>query len=442
MAIEVKVPPMGESISSGVIASWHVKDGEEVSEGQHLYDLETDKITSEGMAEASGVISLKTNEGDEVEIGQVIAQIEEGATSGKAKTEKSSAKDSDDEEAKEKEDPGKMSQEEDSKTKKESKADFPPSPAVRRLAEEHDLDPASVDGTGKGGRVTKKDMLDALEARDSKDAKEAKDSGEDSSRETSPAKREEPKADASEKKPTTSAEKSDRKERTTRKKMSPLRKRVAEHLVNAQRTAAILTTFNEADMSTVMGMRKRHQESFQKRHEVKLGFMSFFVKAVVHALREVPALNCQLDGDEIVENHFYDIGVAVSTPRGLMVPVVRDADRLSFAEIEKTLVDYGSKAKEGKITIEDLQGGVFTISNGGIFGSLLSTPILNQPQSGILGMHSIKERPVVVDGAVVARPMMYLALSYDHRIVDGREAVTFLVKVKEAIEEPERLLLG
>jgi 2-oxoglutarate dehydrogenase E2 component (dihydrolipoamide succinyltransferase) len=231
-------------------------------------------------------------------------------------------------------------------------------------------------------------------------------------------------------------------ERQTRKKMSPLRKRVAERLVQAQRSAAILTTFNEVDMGPVMALRKKHQDAFIAKHGMKLGFMSFFTKAVVQALKEVPQLNAQLEGDEIVENHYYDIGIAVSTPRGLMVPVVRDCDQLSFAEVEKQIAGFGQKAKDGKITVDDLQGGVFTITNGGIFGSMLSTPILNQPQSGILGMHTIKERPMAENGQVVIKPMMYLALSYDHRLVDGREAVTFLVKVKEAIEDPTRLLLN
>ena len=223
--------------------------------------------------------------------------------------------------------------------------------------------------------------------------------------------------------------------------MTPLRRRIAERLVAAQQTAAILTTFNEADMSHVMALRKKHQDAFVARHGFKLGFMSFFVKAVVHALKEVPAINAQIEGDEIIQNHYYDIGVAVGTKKGLLVPVVRDCDRLTFAEIEDAIIQYAKKAREGKITVEDLQGGVFTISNGGIFGSMLSTPILNQPQSGILGMHTIKQRPVVADGEIVIRPMMYLALSYDHRLVDGSEAVTCLVKIKDAIEDPSRLLL-
>jgi 2-oxoglutarate dehydrogenase E2 component (dihydrolipoamide succinyltransferase) len=301
---------------------------------------------------------------------------------------------------------------------------------VRRLAAESGIDVASVSGSGKGGRATKGDLLEMIRSEVSEGSGDQATGGEE--------KRAEIPASVP---PVVESEKaSDRS--TTRRKMSPLRRRIAERLVTAQQTAAILTTFNEADMTAVMELRKKHQESFTQRHGIKLGFMSFFVKACVHALEEVPGLNAQLDGSDIVENHYYDVGVAVSTAKGLMVPVIRDCDRISFAEIESRIVEYAGKAREGKITVSDLQGGVFTITNGGIFGSLLSTPIINQPQSGILGMHTIQERPVVINGQVVARPMMYLALSYDHRIVDGREAVTFLVKVKEAIEDPARLLLG
>ncbi len=472
MAIQVKVPSLGESITSGVIAAWHVKDGDTVSNGQHLYDLETDKITSEGLAEADGVIQLKAQEGDEVEIGAVIAEIEPGTGSQKQSSDEGSGDRDDDKEDTEAAGPqpeasGEERRKDDgaskgSEGKKEAatrkSAAKAVSPAVRRIADETGIDPATVDGTGKGGRVTKADMLKAQKGRDEsgesggtesvdRQEKAGKDDGDaaesaereeaTAEKEAGSAKSESPGADRKKSVPDAQTE-----QRVTRRKMSPLRKRVAEHLVSAQRTAAILTTFNEVDMTAVIALRKRHQESFQERHGIKLGFMSFFVKATVHALQQVPALNARVEGDEIVEHHFYDIGVAVSSPRGLLVPVVRNCDRISFAEIEQELTNFGQKAKEGKIGIDDLQGGVFTISNGGIFGSLLSTPILNQPQSGILGMHTIKERPVVVDGAVVARPMMYLAVSYDHRIVDGREAVTFLVKIKEAIEDPARLMLG
>ncbi|MFP4492844.1 MAG: 2-oxoglutarate dehydrogenase complex dihydrolipoyllysine-residue succinyltransferase, partial [Puniceicoccaceae bacterium] len=304
-----------------------------------------------------------------------------------------------------------------------------PSPAVRRIAEESGLDPSEVKGTGKGGRVTKGDMLEALEKREEESAKASSGVREMSA----------PDRPGKEAAPAPSRKDGGRE---SRRKLSPLRQSIARRLVSVQNESAILTTFNEVDMSAVMGLRRKHQDDFVARHGIKLGFMSFFVKAVVEALREVPALNARLDGEELVTNHFYDIGVAVSTDRGLMVPVLRDCDGKSFAEIERTLGDYAKKAREGKIRIEDLQGGVFSITNGGVFGSLLSTPIINPPQAGILGMHTIQERPVAVNGEVVIRPMMYIALSYDHRIVDGREAVSFLVSIKKSIEEPARMLFG
>ncbi|MEX0331645.1 MAG: 2-oxoglutarate dehydrogenase complex dihydrolipoyllysine-residue succinyltransferase [Puniceicoccaceae bacterium] len=397
MSTDVKIPTLGESITSGILAAWHVKNGDYVETGQPLYDLETDKITSEGAAEVSGTIELKADEGDEVEIGSVVAVIDESASkpeSDKVETPEPTS--------------GEASVEDEKQR--------PPSgqhpPSVRRLAAESGIEPESVSGTGKGGRVTKGDMLQAIEG---------KEAGKPGSGTEAPAT---PPAIS----------------RTTRKKMSPLRRTIAKRLVEAQQTTAMLTTFNEVDMSAVMNYRKTHQEAFVKRHGVKLGFMSFFVKAAVHALKQVPAINAQVDGDEIVTNNYYDIGVAVSTPKGLMVPVVRDCETKSFATIEQDIIGYANKAKDGKITIDDLQGGVFTISNGGIFGSMLSTPILNTPQSGILGMHTIQDRPMAVNGEVVIRPMMYLALSYDHRLVDGREAVTFLVALKQAIEDPARLL--
>jgi 2-oxoglutarate dehydrogenase E2 component (dihydrolipoamide succinyltransferase) len=410
MATEVKVPTLGESITSGILAAWHVKDGDYVESGQTLYDLETDKITSEGAAEVSGVISIKADEGEEVEVGAVIAEIDESAEkpSGEstdkaddAKAEKAEAK-------------------EEAPKEAEGKKSDAISPAVRRIAEETGTDPKKVDGTGKDGRVTKGDMLAAAEKK--------------------PAAKEEAKAA-----PTKSASPAPAKsvgERQTRKKMTPLRKTIASRLVAAQQNTAMLTTFNEVNMEPVMSLRKKHQDAFVAKYGVKLGFMSFFTKAVVHALQEVPGINAQIEGDEIIQNHFYDIGIAVSTPKGLMVPVVRDCEDKNFAEIENDIIAYAKKAKDGKISMDDLQGGVFTITNGGIFGSMLSTPILNQPQSAILGMHTIQERPMAENGQVVIKPMMYLALSYDHRIVDGREAVTFLVKVKQALEDPTRLLFG
>lgn len=404
MATEVKVPSMGESITSGILSSWHVSEGAAVKKGQTLYDLETDKITTEGTAEEDGVISIRVAEGEEVTIGQTVAVIDKKAQlpeeSDKTLDPKSKAP--------EEETPSDTSK---TDTPKQTKA--PLSPAVRRIVAEEQINPVTIEGSGKDGRVTKGDVI--------------------------AAKKTPPQSYSNPTPPT--AEIGSKSQRVSRQKMSPLRKRIAERLVEAQQTAAILTTFNEVDMSTVMELRKRSQEAFVQKNGIKLGFMSFFVKAVVHALKMVPQLNAQIEGDTIVSNHFYDIGVALSAPQGLMVPVVRDCDQLGFAQIEQSIGDYVQKAKENKITIDDLSGGVFTISNGGIFGSMLSTPILNPPQSGILGMHSIQERPVVRNGEVVVRPMMYLALSYDHRIIDGKGAVTFLVKVKEAIEDPTNILL-
>lgn len=400
---------MGESITSGILAKWLVEDGSAVKRDQPVFSLETDKVTAEGNAPADGIIHLKANEGDEVAIGQVVALIEEGASAplAKEKAEETEAK--------------------------PSASSAPQSgPAARKLAAEKGVDTATISGTGKDGRVTKSDIMTSAAA----NAVPTPVNGQITDAITAPKPQKAPEAPAQKSAPAPSQSSN----RQTRRKMTPIRRRVAERLVRAKQEAAMLTTFNEVDMSAVMNLRKVHQEAFQKKHGVKLGFMSFFVKAVVQALKEVPEVNSQIDGDEIVDNHFYDIGIAVGAPRGLVVPIVRDADAKGFAQIEKTIADYGKKAREGKLTIDDLQGGVFTITNGGIYGSLMSTPILNPPQSGILGMHAIKERAVVVDGQVVARPMMYLALSYDHRVIDGKEAVTFLVKVKEAIEDPIRLL--
>lgn len=398
MAIEVKIPPMGESISSGVLAKWHVANGAIVRKDQPLFELETDKITSEGTAEAAGKITFQVQAGTEVKIGQVVATIDESAagtasapSAAPAAAAPVAAKSGDQ------------------------------SPAVRRLAAETGIDPASLAGSGKAGRVTKGDMLAA---------------GEKPATPTAPAMP----AVAPASKPATAPAAGG--ERQTRVKMTKLRQTIASRLVSAQHEAAMLTTFNEADMSAVMDLRKKYQDDFVKKNGVKLGFMSFFTKAVVHALREVPAVNARIDGDTIVQNHYYDVSMAVSTEKGLMVPVIRNCDTLGMADIEKAIGEAAKKARDGKITLADLEGGVFTITNGGIFGSMLSTPILNAPQSAILGLHAINERPVALNGQVVIRPMMYLALSYDHRIVDGKEAVTFLVKVKQAIEDPARLLLG
>ena len=412
MATPVKIPSLGESITSGILAAWHVKDGDTVEAEQILYELETDKITQEGLAETGGVISIKVEEGEEVEIGQVIAEIDESATG--------STQPASDEAPAEATPPAKPAEPQPAEVQSPVSGKF--SPAVRRVAEETGIDPSQVSGSGKGGRVTKKDMLAAADKVPDTPAPAPK----------SPA----PPAPKATSTPTAG----NNEERVTRRKMTPLRKRIAERLVMAQHEAAILTTFNECDMGAIMKLRKQHQESFVKQHGVKLGFMSFFVKAAVHALKAVPQMNAQIEGDMILENNFFDIGVAIGTERGLIVPVLRDVDQKGFAEIENDILAYAQKAKEGKISIDDLSGGVFTISNGGVYGSLLSTPIINPPQSGILGMHSIQQRPVALNGEVVIRPMMYLAVSYDHRLVDGKEAVTFLVKIKEAIEDPTRLL--
>lgn len=426
MATEVKIPAMGESISSGILAAWHVKDGDYVEKDQVLYELETDKITSEGNAEVSGVISIQVQADEEVDIGQVVAMIDESASGSSApeselpveaaaapletapvapvavaapaaKVATSAAT---------------------TPVSSASANDKSLSPAARKAAEETGVDIAAISGSGKDGRVTKGDILEAAQGPVPASAGPT----------STPAK------------PALST--SIEGERETRKKMSPLRRKIAERLVAATQEAAMLTTFNEVDMSAVMKLRKQHQEKFVERHGLKLGFMSFFTKAVTHALQAVPQVNARIEGNEIVTQHYYDIGVAVGTDKGLMVPVLRNCDQKGFAEIEGDILSYAKAARDGKIQMSDLEGGVFTISNGGIYGSMLSTPIVNHPQPAILGLHNITERAVVINGEIVARPMMYLALSYDHRLIDGKEAVTFLVKVKEAIEDPSRLLFG
>jgi len=441
MATEVKVPAMGESISSGILATWHIKSGDYVEEGQAIYELETDKITSEANAEVSGVITIKVEADEEVEIGQVVATIDESAKGGSS-SESGSKGDAAKSSAKESESPEESatasSGDEDASSNNEhpaSTTDHPLSPAARKAAEETEADVSTIKGTGKDGRVTKHDILSQASKEDSSQGQGSGDSKQETGN------REQETAQQAESKASTSASPKSG-ERETRKKMSPLRKKIAEHLVNASQQSAMLTTFNEVDMSAVMKLRKTHQDAFVARHGIKLGFMSFFTKAVTHALQAVPAVNARIEGNEVVTQHYYDIGVAVGTDKGLMVPVVRDCDQKDFAQIEKDIIGYAKAARDGKIQMSDLQGGVFTISNGGIYGSMLSTPIINFPQPAILGLHNIQERAVVIDGEIVARPMMYLAISYDHRLIDGKEAVTFLVKIKEAIEDPARLLFG
>tara|TARA_B110000093_G_scaffold183241_1_gene232959 strand:+ start:3282 stop:4529 length:1248 start_codon:yes stop_codon:yes gene_type:complete len=414
MATEVTIPAMGESISSGILSVWHVKDGDYVKKDQPIYELETDKITSEANAEVAGIIALKVAADDEVDIGQVVATIDESATAPGG----SAAPAAPAPEAL----AAAVPVEATPVARAATDTQHPLSPAARKAAKETGVNTSIIAGSGKDGRVTKSDILAVA---------------------STPAAPAAPAAPA----PVAATPKVvpvavDPGTRETRKKMSPLRRKIAERLVAATQECALLTTFNEVDMSSVMKLRKQHQEKFVERHGIKLGFMSFFTKAVTHALQAVPAVNARIEGNEVVTQHFYDIGVAVGTDKGLMVPTIRDCDQKGFAEIEQDILGYAKAAREGKIQMNDLEGGVFTISNGGIYGSMLSTPIINYPQPAILGLHNITERAVVVNGEIVIRPMMYLALSYDHRLIDGKEAVTFLNKIKDAIEDPSRLLFG
>ncbi len=419
MAVEIKVPSVGESIVEGVLARWLKKDGDAVRAGEPIFELETDKATQEVPSPADGVLSTAVAEGARVEIGSVVGHVDpkgkarprqpdNGPSLGAARREPAGA-------------PA------PAKAKKEKEKEPAPrpveepllSPAARQLVADAGVDVREVKGTGREGRITKEDVLGYLEQHKpaAPAEKAAPEAPPEAPRETAPARRE------------------------TRERMSPIRQRIASRLVEAKSTAAILTTFNEVDMAAVVALRAKYKEAFQKKHGVALGFMGFFVKACVEALRAFPVVNARIEGNDIVYHHHHDIGVAVSTDKGLMVPVVRGAGVLSFAEVEKGIAELAKKAREGGITVADLQGGTFTITNGGVFGSLLSTPILNPPQSAILGMHAIQKRPVALEDQVVVRPMMYVALSYDHRIIDGREAVRFLVRVKECVEAPERLLL-
>ncbi len=411
MSFEVKIPAVGESISSGILAEWKKSDGAVVQTGDVLFSLETDKIATEITADRTGTLRIKAAQGQEVRIGEVVATIEEcGATTDVAKTPVSGGQ-GESSAASEAELPKTEGNVNDQQTT--PKPDELPTTKVQSPA----LFRAGIQPAASPQNTSRWGSLEAEAATTS------------------------PNGLQTEAATATKLAKSTIAERETRKPLTPLRRKIAQQLVMAQQNAAILTTFNECDMSAVFGLRKKLQDEFTKTYGIKLGLMSFFVKAAVQALRDIPVFNGRIDGDDFVQNHYYDIGVAVSTDRGLMVPVIRDADMKSFAQIEQELADYATRAREGRIKIEDLQGGVFTITNGGVFGSLLSTPILNPPQIGILGMHTIKERAVVVEGQIVARPMMYLALSYDHRAVDGREAVSFLVRVKDCIEEPGRLLV-
>jgi 2-oxoglutarate dehydrogenase E2 component (dihydrolipoamide succinyltransferase) len=405
MATEIVVPALGESVKEATVAKWLKKIGDAVAVDDALVELETDKVTLEVNAKSAGVLKeIKVQTGSNVAVGAVLGTIGEGAGAAASPASKAA-------EAKA---PAKTEPKAQQAVSKPVSNDSFLSPAVRKLVDDKKVDTSNISGTGKDGRLTKGDVLEAL---------------------SKPAAAPAAKAPAQPSGPRTNA---DREERV---RMTRLRQRIAERLKEAQNTAAMLTTFNEVDMGHVMALRNQYKESFEKKHGVKLGFMSFFVKAAIQALKDFPAVNAEIDGTDIVYKNYYDIGVAVSTPTGLIVPVLRDADAKGFAQIEKEIGEIGGRAREGKIGLEELTGGTFTITNGGIFGSLMSTPILNPPQSGILGMHKIQERPVAVNGQVVVRPMMYIALSYDHRIVDGKEAVSFLVRIKDAIEDPQRLLL-
>lgn len=493
MSHDVKVPASGESITSANVARWHKNNGDAVSKGEILVTLETDKVSNELEADVDGILEIIIHEGEEVDIGTIIARIKESAAPDKSDPKPDSERE-------------KPAQEEQPAQEEKSEPAKPQTPALSSGETIEVTVPASGESITSanvsnwkvkdGDTVSKGEILVILEtdkvsneiespisgtikiivpegeevaigaviakiqegasksaqnvAPTSADSDTPKDTPEPQKAKEpavpAPSERIKPDLSTLTREPASAASEvtkptADTEGRTTRKKMSMLRRKIATHLVNAQQTAAILTTFNEVDMSAVMQLRKEVQDEFVKKHGCKLGFMSFFIKAVTQALKDVPQINARIDGTDIIENHFYDIGVAIGTEKGLVVPILRDVDKKSFADIENDIIGYANKARDGKITLEDLTGGGFTISNGGTYGSLLSTPILNPPQSGILGMHTIQQRPVAVNGQVVIRPMMYLALSYDHRIVDGKEAVTFLIRIKESLESPARLLL-
>ena len=428
MSIEVKVPALPESVSEATVAVWNKATGDVVERDEIICELETDKVMLEVPAVSAGTLGeIKAEEGATVGSGDVLALLEEGDGGSKSKAESDDQDDGDggDEKAAKSKDSG-----DDSGDEGKSSADAPAtSPAVRKLMLEHGLDAADITGTGKNGRIIKEDVEKYL----------ADGGGDKSDKSEAPKPKSDGKSDSKKTADTPAPAAGSREEK--RVPMTRIRKRIAERLVEAQQTAAMLTTFNEVDLTEVMALRAKYKEPFLKAHDTKLGFMSFFVKASVEALKKFPLVNASIDGDDIVYHGYYDIGIAVSTDRGLVVPVLRDCDSLSFAGVEQGIVNYGQKARDGKITMDDMQGGTFSITNGGTFGSMMSTPILNPPQSAILGMHNIVQRPMVVDGEIKARPMMYLALSYDHRIVDGKDAVSFLVTIKNMLEDPGRMLL-
>lgn len=401
MSTEIRVPTLGESVTEATVGQWFKKPGEAVNVDEPLVELETDKVTVEVPSPIAGVMGdIQVEEGDTVEVGALLGAIAAG--DGPAVTTTP------------------VQKEEESKKQQETASaandDMPPSPSAAKLAKENNIDPGSVNGSGRRGQVLKEDILGVIEK-----------GGSPIKAEKAPTPR-----------PQSAPDDASREERV---RMTKLRQTIAHRLKDAQATAAMLTTFNDVDMTAVMNLRKEYKDLFEKKHGVKLGFMGLFVKACIQALKDVPEVNAEIDGNDIIYKNYYHVAVAVGTPKGLVVPVVRDADDMSLAAIEKKIGDFGVRARDGKLGIEEMQGGTFTISNGGVYGSLMSTPILNAPQSGILGMHRIEQRPVVINGEIQVRPMMYLALSYDHRIVDGKGAVTFLVRVKEALEDPQRLVL-
>ena len=401
MATEIRVPTLGESVTEATIGKWLKAEGDAVAVDEPLVELETDKVSVEVPAPAAGKLSaISVKEGETVEVGALLGTLEEGAAGNEAPAAAA--------------EPAQSAPAEPAREAPAKDGGMPPSPAASRLAAESGVDAASVEGSGKRGQVLKEDVMKAQGT---------------ASRQ--------PDAPAAPRAPSSASD----EVREERVRMTRLRQTIARRLKDAQNTAAMLTTFNEVDMTAVMEMRKKYKDLFEKKHGVKLGFMGFFSVAVCHALKEIPAVNAEIDGEDIIYKNFCHIGVAVGTEKGLVVPVVRDADQMGIAEIEKEIGRLGKAARDGQLSMADMQGGTFTISNGGVYGSLMSTPILNAPQSGILGMHKIQERPMVIGGEIKVRPMMYLALSYDHRIVDGKEAVTFLVRIKESLEDPERLVL-
>jgi 2-oxoglutarate dehydrogenase E2 component (dihydrolipoamide succinyltransferase) len=417
MATDIVVPTLGESVTEATVGKWFKKAGDAVKADEALAELETDKVTLEVNAPAAGVISeIIVKEGETVAVGTVLGSIAEGQ-SASASTKPAQAASAPPAA------PAPVNAAQQAAQPRPLNAESL-APSVRRIAGESGIDPASVTGTGKDGRVTKGDMLAVIEGGAAQTAA------------FNPS-RSQPMQPAAIRTPPTPSDEA----REERVRMTKLRQTIARRLKEAQNTAAMLTTFNEVDMSTIMGVRNHYKDLFEKKHGTKMGFMGFFVKACIHALHEIPSVNAEIDGQDVVYKNYYHIGIAVGTDRGLVVPVVRDADHKTLPEIEKEIASFGKKARDGKLSLEEMQGGTFTISNGGVYGSLMSTPILNAPQSGILGMHKIQDRPMAINGKIEIRPMMYLALSYDHRLVDGKEAVTFLVRVKESLEDPQRLVL-